>query len=77
MSMRLREERPDLLGKSLGNVELIVLQLVSQGRSHAEIAERLGRSVQTVKNHMHVVLCKMGALNSAHAVAIAKDVGLI
>ena len=51
--------------------QLEVLRLITQGFSNPEIARCLGISVQMVKEHMTVVLLKIGAANRTEAVAIA------
>lgn len=77
VARRLRGELPQLLGKPLSLIELEVLILVSQGHPYSEIADMRKRSAQTVKNEGRAVMLKLGARNGAHAVAIAKDRGLI
>jgi DNA-binding NarL/FixJ family response regulator len=67
----------DPCGKPLTQIELEILKLVSQGHTYAEIARIRKRALQTVKNQGCVMLLKLGAYNSAHAVAIGKDRGLI
>ena len=57
--------------------ELDVLKLVAQGFTAGEIATSLGNKERTVRNQMESVRLKLRAHNSAHAVAIAKDRGLI
>ena len=46
-----------------------VLNLVGQGYSNKEIADRLVIQLPTVKNHVHNVLRKIGARNRSEAVA--------
>jgi DNA-binding NarL/FixJ family response regulator len=45
--------------------ELDVLQLVAQGLSNPQIAERLFLSTRTVETHMANLLAKLGAANRA------------
>lgn len=54
-----------------------VLEFVAQGFTNREIGARLGVIEQTVKNHMTEVLLRLEARSRAHAVAVAKDMGLI
>ena len=55
----------------LTNRELEVLALVAGGLRNREIAETLGVSEQTVKNHLSSVLHKFGVRRRAQAVAYA------
>lgn len=60
-----------------GDVELSprereVLELVSQGATNKEIAERLVIAVGTVKNHIHSILDKLHLRNRAQIAAYAR-----
>jgi len=71
------KERPD---KELGELSLReqeVLQLVAQGASNKEIADRLFISETTVKAHLRTILEKLHARNRAEAVAVAAAKGLL
>lgn len=57
--------------------ELAVLKLVARGYTYKKIACTLGNKEKTVRNHMVTVRLKLRAHNSPHAVAIAKDKGLV
>ena len=57
--------------------ELEVLQLIAEGLSTREIAERLFVSENTVKTHSARVLDKLGASRRTQAVQLAKSQGLI
>ncbi|HEV2124714.1 MAG TPA: LuxR C-terminal-related transcriptional regulator, partial [Chloroflexota bacterium] len=57
--------------------ELEVLRLISQGRSHQEIADTLFISVRTVTNHVSNILAKLGARSSRAAAAEARRLGIV
>jgi DNA-binding NarL/FixJ family response regulator len=48
-----------------------VLRLLAEGRSNAEVAERLILSAKTVSHHVSAVLRKLGAPTRSRAVATA------
>ena len=54
-----------------------ILDLVSQGRSNAEIGALLFLSEETIKTYVKRILREMGARNRAHAVAIAFQRGIL
>jgi DNA-binding CsgD family transcriptional regulator len=51
--------------------ELSVLKIASDGRTADEIADVLGLGMETVRSHLKKARTKLGARNSAHAVAEA------
>ena len=51
--------------------ELTVLKIASDGRTADEIASVLGLGMETVRSHLKKARTKLGARNSAHAVAEA------
>jgi NarL family two-component system response regulator LiaR len=57
--------------------ELEVLELMAQGMSNREIAERLFVSENTVKTHSSRVFDKLGAKRRTQAVQMGKEFGLI
>lgn len=57
--------------------ELEILELIAQGMSNREIAERLFVSENTVKTHSSRVLDKLGARRRTQAVQIGKEFGLL
>jgi len=57
--------------------ELEVLQLVAEGLSNKEMAERLFVSENTIKTHTSRVFDKLGASRRTQAVQFAKSQGLI
>jgi DNA-binding NarL/FixJ family response regulator len=54
-----------------------LVPLISQGLTNKEIAAQLNLSEQTVKNHVHRILQRMGAMNRFAAVEIARDRNLL
>ena len=63
--------------ESLSERELEVLRLLADGKSNAEIADRLVVSVGTVKSHVHSIIDKLGVSSRTQAVARARDLALI
>jgi DNA-binding NarL/FixJ family response regulator len=54
-----------------------VLQLLAEGASNREIGTRLHLTEGTVKNHVSNILGKLHAANRTHAVALAREQGLL
>lgn len=73
---RLRQ-RPQTPTTDLSGREVEVLELVAQGLSNKEIAERLVISPFTARNHVQNVLTKLGAHSKLEAVALAARAGII
>lgn len=65
------------MAKPLTERELNVLQRCAQGDSYQQVARRLYLSHSTVSIHLQHARRKLGAQNTAHAVAIALREGLI
>ncbi len=61
---------------ALSERERDVLQLLAQGLSNKDIADRLSITEGTVKNHVSSVLAKLHADNRTHAAEIARRRGL-
>jgi len=57
--------------------ELEILELIAQGLSNREIAEKLFVSENTVKTHSSRLLEKLSAKRRTQAVQVAKQLGLI
>ena len=57
--------------------QLDVLALVADGRTNAEIADRLYLSRRTVDNHVAALLARLGVDSRRDAVAAAADLGLL
>lgn len=67
-------KRADL---SITRREMEILELIAEGLSNREIAERLFVSENTVKTHSSRILSKLGAKRRTHAVQIGKEFGLL
>jgi DNA-binding CsgD family transcriptional regulator/pimeloyl-ACP methyl ester carboxylesterase len=67
--------REDPAFASLTARERGILQLLSEGLSNAEIAERLSLSEKTVRNHISNVFDKLGVWTRTQAVVFARDRG--
>jgi len=57
--------------------ELEILELIAQGMSNREIAEKLFVSENTVKTHSSRLFDKLSAKRRTQAVQIAKEMGLL
>jgi DNA-binding CsgD family transcriptional regulator len=71
----LNEERRKDLG--ITKRELEILELMAQGMSNREIAEKLFVSENTVKTHLSRLFDKLSAKRRTQAVQIGKELGLI
>ena len=61
--------------QSVTGREKEVLCLVAEGFSNKRIADSLGISERTVKNHLTSIMTKLGASDRTHAVVIAVRTG--
>ena len=61
----------------LSGRELDALKGLAEGKVYKEIAEELSLSASTVRTHLHNVYRKIGAVDRAQAVLIARDRGWI
>ena len=52
--------------------ECEILELISEGLSNKQIAQRLRVELSTVKNHVHRILAKLGVHRRAEAAALAR-----
>jgi two-component system, NarL family, response regulator LiaR len=71
----LNEQRLKDLG--ITRRELEILELIAQGMSNREIADKLFVSENTVKTHSSRLFDKLGARRRTQAVQIGKEMGLI
>ncbi|MFI8482708.1 LuxR C-terminal-related transcriptional regulator [Pseudomonas sp. NPDC078700] len=62
---------------TLSKREVAVLSLISKGYSNQQVAEALFISLHTVKSHARRINTKLGVQRRTHAVALAKEQGLI
>ncbi len=69
------QEKVDELG--ITRRELEILQLIAEGMSNREIAEKLFVSENTVKTHSSRLLDKLSAKRRTQAIQIGKQFGLI
>jgi DNA-binding NarL/FixJ family response regulator len=66
-----REAFPELTER-----EREVLALLAQGLSNQEVAERMGLSLKTARNHVSNVLSKLQVADRVEAIARARAAGL-
>lgn len=69
--------RPLPGGLSLSAREVEVLELVTKGRSNAQIAEALFVTVGTVKTHVHALATKLGTTSRTQTAARASELHLL
>lgn len=68
---------PPAPGRDLTERELEVLELLAQGLSNSEIAEQLGVSPNTVKNHLRSIYSKLDVSTRTAATTLAIKHGLV
>ena len=72
----LRPAAADLAFPELTDREREILQLIAQGHSNSEIAERLLLRTKTVQNHVSNIFNKLQVADRAQAIVRARDAGL-
>jgi NarL family two-component system response regulator LiaR len=74
----LREVRtPENKGVTITEREMVVLQLLAQGKSNKEICQVLNIGEQTVKTHVSHILVKLGVPSRTQAALYAIRLGLV
>ena len=76
-SPRFNKKRPSTHQENLSSREKEILQWMSSGKSNWEIAQVLGLSESTIKNHVHHILGKMHSATRAQAITKAINLKLI
>jgi len=71
-----RDYQTDKLKAMVTPSELRLLEMIHDGYSQSEIAEKSFLSLRTVKNHVGNILRKLGGKSSKDAAKQAKDMGL-
>jgi DNA-binding NarL/FixJ family response regulator len=61
----------------LSRREQQLVQMIGRGLTNKEIASQLNLSEQTVKNHVHSMLCKLGASDRLAVVELCRQHGLV
>ncbi|MDP9419887.1 MAG: response regulator transcription factor [Actinomycetota bacterium] len=77
MLREVRRTRSDMLEEPVSKREEEVLQLIADGCSSAEVAERLFISQKTVKNHLASIYHKLDARDRTQAVLRAVRMGIV
>jgi DNA-binding NarL/FixJ family response regulator len=78
LSLELTFEVAEHLGEEpLSPMEVRVLQLVADGNSNKEIAEKLAVSEESIKGQVRNILSKLGANDRTHAAVLALKRGII
>ncbi len=72
----LRPSAADLAFPELTDREREILNLIAQGHSNSEIAERLLLRTKTVQNHVSNIFSKLQVADRAQAIVRARDAGL-
>jgi len=72
-----RERRTRALLSELSQRETDVLRCLAEGQTNIEIAKELHLAVGTVKDHVSVILRKLGVATRVHAALLAERGGLL
>ncbi len=71
-----RPSVPARIFPELSERETELLALIAQGRANQEIAEQLGLTLKTVRNHVSNIFSKLQVADRAQAVIRAREAGL-
>ena len=77
MLREVRRTRSDMVDEPVSKREEEILQLIADGCSSAEVAERLFISQKTVKNHLASIYHKLDARDRTQAVLRAVRMGIV
>jgi DNA-binding NarL/FixJ family response regulator len=72
----MRAEEAEVAFPELTEREREILNLIAQGCSNPEIAERLVLSIKTVQNHVSIIFDKLQVADRAQAIVRAREAGL-
>ena len=72
----IRPQAPLRVFPDLTERETELLALMAQGKSNQEIAEQLGLSLKTVRNHVSNIFSKLQVADRAQAILRAREAGL-
>ena len=72
----LRPQAPQRIFPGLSERETELLALMAQGKSNQEIADLLGLSLKTVRNHASNIFSKLQVADRAQAILRAREAGL-
>lgn len=72
----LRPQAPQRIFPDLSERETELLALMAQGKSNQEIADLLGLSLKTVRNHVSNIFSKLQVADRAQAILRAREAGL-
>lgn len=82
--LRVLSSEREMLRPTLGDTEQVItrrqiqiLNLVKAGKTNAEIADKLGCSQWTVKNHVQSILRRLGSSSRTHAISRAISLGIL
>lgn len=73
LGAQLAAKRPDLLEK-VSDAQRAVLELLLEGQTEPQIAEKIGRSRHTVHDHTKAIYAALGVNNRVHLVLLFSQV---
>jgi len=71
------KEQESTVKQLISSREIEVMLWVGSGKTNPEIADILGVSVNTIKNHVHNAISKLGVENRSQAAAKTKQMNLL